>query len=137
VFKQCCVINCRGYWTVYTAVIANGEKKWVLKCMQYFVPSEIKGAFVKLFGENGCFKQTFGIHWMDSSTTVKRHHLLQYMVNCNPMDKGYIFRWQSDLVYTIEIVLSICDKHYHMNNRFQQMWAEIKYLWDNALFQIP
>ena len=44
------------------------------------------------------------------------------------MDKGYIVRWQSDLVYTIECVLPVCDKSYHMNNRFQQLWAEIKNL---------
>ena len=34
-------------------------------------------------------------------------------------------RWQSDLVYTIQSVLRVCDKPYHMNNGFQQMWAEI------------
>ena len=27
------------------------------------------------------------------------------------MDSGYIVRWQSDLVYTIESVLPVCDKH--------------------------
>jgi len=67
---------------------------------------------------------------MDSSTTVNHDHLLQYMVNINPMDKGYIVRWQSDLVYTIECVLPVCDKPNHMNNGFQQMWAEIKHLWN-------
>jgi len=30
------------------------------------------------------------------------------------------------LVYTIECVLHDCDKPYHTNNGFQQMWAEIK-----------
>ena len=34
--------------------------------------------------------------------------------------------WQSDLVYTIESVLPFCEKSYHMNNGFEQMWAEIK-----------
>ena len=42
------------------------------------------------------------------------------------MDKGYIVRWQSDKVYTKESVLPVCDKPYHMNNGFQQMWAKIK-----------
>jgi len=48
------------------------------------------------------------------------------------MDKGYIVSLQSDLVYTIENVLPVCDKAYHMNNRFQQMWAEFKKLWNYA-----
>jgi len=47
------------------------------------------------------------------------------MVNFNPIDKGYIVRLQSDLVYTIESVRPVCDKPYHMNNGFQQMWPEI------------
>jgi len=34
------------------------------------------------------------------------------------MDKGYIVMWQSDLVYTIESVLPVCDKPYQMNNGF-------------------
>jgi len=37
-----------------------------------------------------------------------------------------------NLTYTIESVLPVCDKHYHMNNGFQQMWAEIKQLWNHA-----
>ena len=36
------------------------------------------------------------------------------------MDKGYIVRWQSDLVYTTESVLPVCDQPNHMNNGFQQ-----------------
>ena len=36
-------------------------------------------------------------------------------------------------IYTIESVLPVCDKPYQMNNGFQQMWAEIKYLWNHAL----
>jgi len=51
----------------------------------------------------------------------------------NPLDKDYIVRSQSDLVYTIESVLPVCDKPYHTNNRFQQMWAEINKLRNHAL----
>jgi len=29
-------------------------------------------------------------------------------------------------------VLPVCDKPYHMNNGFQQMWAEIENLWNHA-----
>ena len=36
----------------------------------------------------------------------------------------------------MESVLPVCDKPYHMNNGFQQMWAEIKNLWNNALYSI-
>ena len=36
-------------------------------------------------------------------------------------------------LYTIDSVLSVCDKPYHMNNGFQQMWAVIKNLWNHAL----
>jgi len=43
-----------------------------------------------------------------------------------------ILRRQSDLVQTIESVLPVCDKPYHENNGFQQMWAEIKNLWNYA-----
>jgi len=52
------------------------------------------------------------------------------MVNFNPMDYGYIVRWQADLVYTIEsvVLLPVWDIPYHMNNGFQKMWAEIKNL---------
>ena len=48
------------------------------------------------------------------------------MVNFNPMDYGYIVRWQSDLENTKESILPVCDYLYNMNNGFQQMWAEIK-----------
>ena len=34
--------------------------------------------------------------------------------------------------YTIESILPVCDKPYHMNNRFHQIWAEIKMLWNYA-----
>jgi len=56
------------------------------------------------------------------------------MVNFKPIEYGYIVRWQSDLVYTctIECVLPVCDKPYHMNNGFQQMWTEIKKMWNHA-----
>jgi len=37
------------------------------------------------------------------------------------------------VVYKIESVLPVCDKPYHKNNEFQQMWAEIKQLWNYAL----
>jgi len=40
-------------------------------------------------------------------------------------------------IYTIESVLPVCDKHYHMNNEFQQMWAEIKNVWNHALLLLP
>jgi len=65
---------------------------------------------------------------MDSSTTVSHDHLKQYMVNFNPMDYWYTVKWQSDLVhvYAIECVLPVCDKPFHLNNGFQQMWAENK-----------
>jgi len=55
------------------------------------------------------------------------------MVNFNPVDWGYIVRWQSDLINTIESVLPVCDKPYHMNNGFQQIWAEIKKMWNHTL----
>jgi len=44
-----------------------------------------------------------------------------------------LIRWQSDRVYTTEIVLRVWAKPYHMNNVFQQMWAEIENLWNHAL----
>ena len=34
----------------------------------------------------------------------------------------------------IESMLPVCDKPYHMNNGFQQTWAEIENLWNYALF---
>ena len=49
------------------------------------------------------------------------------------MDYGYIVRWQSDLVYAIKSVIPVCDKPYHMNNGFQQMWVGIKKLWNYAM----
>jgi len=33
-------------------------------------------------------------------------------------------------VYSIESIIPACDKPYHMNNGFQQMWAVIKKLWN-------
>jgi len=59
------------------------------------------------------------------------------MVNFNPIDKGYIVRLQSDLVYTIESVRPVVDKPYHMNNGFQQMWPEISKLWNHSLPLYP
>ena len=56
-----------------------------------------------------------------------------YMAKFNPMDEGYIVSGQSDLVYSIESVLPVCDKLYHMDNGFQQMWGEIETLWGRAL----
>jgi len=49
------------------------------------------------------------------------------------MDKGYIVRWQSDLVNTKESELSVCDKPYHTNNGFQPNGEEIKNVWNCAL----
>jgi len=51
------------------------------------------------------------------------------------MDWGYIARWQSDLVNAIKSALPVCDERYHMNNGFQQMWTEIKKLWNYAIAQ--
>jgi len=45
---------------------------------------------------------------------------LQYIVNSNPMDYGYIVRWQSDLVNTKESEIPVRDKPYHTHNLFQQ-----------------
>jgi len=39
------------------------------------------------------------------------------------MDKEYIVSWQSDIVLAIESALPVCDKPYHMNNGFQQLWV--------------
>jgi len=58
---------------------------------------------------------------MDSSTTV------EIMIIYNST-WSILIHWIRDQVYTIESVLPDCDKPYHMNNGFQQMWAEIKKL---------
>jgi len=49
------------------------------------------------------------------------------------MDKDYIDRWQSDLVYTKESVLPVCDKPYHTNNWILQKGEEIEVLRNCAL----
>ena len=48
------------------------------------------------------------------------------------MDWGYIVMCQAYVENTKECLLPVCYKSYHMNNRFQQMWAEIKNLWNYA-----
>jgi len=45
-------------------------------------------------------------------------------------------RSQSNLVYTIERVLPVCDQPYHMNNGFQLMWVEIKNVWNHAFVSL-
>jgi len=50
--------------------------------------------------------------------------------------RGILSADNYDLVYTIEIVLPVCNKPYHMNNGFQHMWAEIKILWNHALDKV-
>jgi len=43
---------------------------------------------------------------------------------------GIFCQVQSGLVYIIKCVFPVCDKPYHMNNGFQQMWAEVNKLWN-------
>ena len=38
------------------------------------------------------------------------------MAKFNPINNGYIVRWQSDLVNTKESVHPVCDKPYHTKN---------------------
>jgi len=70
---------------------------------------------------------------MDSSTTVNHDYLWQYMVNFNPMVLGIYCQvtiWSS--IYNRKRI-SCLWQTYHINNGFQQMWEEIKKLW-NYLF---
>ena len=55
------------------------------------------------------------------------------MVNLNPMADRFMVKWQSDLVKTIESMVPVCDKRYHIYNRFRHFWAEIKKLWNYPL----
>jgi len=43
---------------------------------------------------------------------------------------------EAQIVTLPECVLPVCDKPYHINNGFQQMWAEIKNLLNHALFYV-
>jgi len=57
------------------------------------------------------------IQWTVPQLSIIDHlQLLQYMVNFNPIDSGYIVRWQAYLLSTKEAVLHVCDKSYHTNN---------------------
>ena len=42
-------------------------------------------------------------------------------------------KWQSDLVKTMGSMVHVCDKRYHIYNRFRNFWAEIKKLWNYTL----
>ena len=42
------------------------------------------------------------------------------------MEKGFIIRWQSDLVTTKQNVLPVCDKPYHTNKEILQKGEEIE-----------
>jgi len=53
------------------------------------------------------------------------------MVSLNPMADRFMV--QSDLVKTIESMVPVCDKRYHIYNRFRHFWAEIKKLWNYPL----
>jgi len=50
-----------------------------------------------------------------------------------------LIQWTRDILpgdkLTKESVLPVCDQPYHMNNEFQEMWTEIKKLWNHALAQ--
>jgi len=63
---------------------------------------------------------------MDNSATFNHDQLEQSIVNLNPMDKGFIDRWQSDPVITKESVFPFCDKLYHTNNGILHQLEEIK-----------
>jgi len=52
------------------------------------------------------------------------------MVNLNPMADSFMVKLQSDLVKTIESMVPVCDKRYHIYNRFRHFWAEIRKLWN-------
>ena len=56
---------------------------------------------------------------MYRSAAVNHDHLLQYMVNFNPIDKDYILRWQSDLENTKERPL-------HKIKENLPHWAELE-----------
>jgi len=45
------------------------------------------------------------------------------MVNFNPTYKGYIIRWQDDLVNTKESLLPVCDKPYNTNKYCRNGWG--------------
>jgi len=49
------------------------------------------------------------------------------MVNLTQWIRDILSGDKSDLYITIESILPLCDKPYHMNNGFQQIWAEIDY----------
>ena len=66
---------------------------------------------------------------IDSSTTVNHYHstwsiLIQWSRHILSGD---------NLVYTTESVLPVCDKLYLRNNGFQQIWTDIKKMWNHAL----
>jgi len=71
---------------------------------------------------------------MDSSTTVNYDHLYQYMTSFNQMDNGYIVRGQSDLEYTKQSVIPVCDQLYHTNKGKLQKMEEIDVLRNYALY---
>jgi len=52
------------------------------------------------------------------------------MVNFNPMADRFMVKWLSDLILTMESMVPVCDKRYHIYNRFRHFGAEIKKLWN-------
>ena len=78
--------------------------------------------------KDACTTASFSTGGMDRSTTVNHDHLLQYMVNFNPIGWDYIVRWQSDLENTKERPL-------HKIKANLPNWAEFEILRNGALVQ--
>ena len=56
------------------------------------------------------------------------------MVNFYPIDKDYIVKWQSDLEYTKEGIVTVCDKPCHKIKENLPHWEELEKLWNCALY---
>jgi len=55
------------------------------------------------------------------------------MVNFNPIDQDYLFKWQSDLENTKESILPVCDKPYHKIKENLPHWEGLDFFWNYAL----
>ena len=47
------------------------------------------------------------------------------MPNFNPMADRFMVKLQSDPVKTMESMVPVCDKRYHIYNKFRHFWADI------------
>jgi len=83
-----------------------------------------------------CIKCTLSLYFNGQFHNCQSWSFITVHVNFNPIDKDYIVSWKSDLEYTKESILPVCDKPYYKIKENMPLGEELENLWNYPL-QVP